>query len=592
MPFATPASFDYDDQLQAFITFLQGQEEFKDFNFEGSAIRQLLRILSYNSMMRSYTNAFMFNELSFSSADLRENVASGSAPMGYVPNSRIGAILPAKIIVNPGARESGNTLTMPKGMSFFAAKDGSSLPFSPIDDYTVNKSADGTFVFDNVSLKQGEWVLRSFTVQTRESVESFDIDDPNIDITTLRVAVFPDAKSTTHDVWNRFMTAYDLGPQNKLYYLRETRDGIYTIDFGDGVVSARPDFGSVVVIEYMTTQGANGNQIASVAPSGSIGGFFDVEVLPIDETRSYGGSEREDIEVIRRMAPLSFAASGNAVTPDDYITIIKKIFPEAQDVVAYGGEFAEPPKFGYTMVGIKPKNSDFLTDVQKKALIADLSKYNVGSITPIITDPTYTYIDLSLYVDYNPKRTVLSGDGLKGKIENMCRSFSAERLEKFASAFNYGDFADFVRAIDKAIRKAIVECTYRKTFLPQVGYPGAYAFVFEHEIKKSSVLISGFRVADTNYTGFNYFIKDDGQGILNLTKENAEGTVVRITNNIGTVDYTTGTVKISKFNPTAIVDGVCTVRVTPEGIDQSLSVMRDVIIEFGVIDVEMEAVNV
>ncbi|BAU40009.1 hypothetical protein [Ralstonia phage RSP15] len=586
MSYSTPSSFDFDDQLDSFIVFLKGQDEFKDFNFEGSAIRELIRLLAYNSQMRAFTNAFMFNELMFGSADIRRNVASGAAPLGYVPNSRIGASLPVTVTVRPGDRTSGSSLTLQKEATFFAAKDGKSYPFVPIQDYTVNKDTNGNFVFNNVQLKQGSWMVKSFVVQTNESVENFIIDDENIDITTLKVSVYPNSKTTEHTVWQRFFDGYDLGMGKNLYFLRENRTGLYEMDFGDGVVSARPPFGSMVVIEYVTTEGEAGNQISSVAPGGSVGGFFDVEIEAIDSTRSFGGAEREDIEVIRRMAPLTFAAGGRGVTDNDYVTIVKRIFPEAGDVVAYSGEFADPPQYGYTMVGIKPKNSDFLTKIQKANLVAELSKYNVGSITPIITDPKYTYIDIVGQCTFVPKRTILSADGLKGKITEMCRSYSSDKLEKFSSEFNYIDFTTFVSNIDKAITKAVINCTYRKTFMPAIGQVGTYEFVFGRSIQPNSVVIDGFRIQDIDYVGYSYFVRDDGKGNLSLTKERGS-TVIRVQNNIGSVDYTNGIIKLTKFNPSALIDSAASVRVTPDGLDQSISASRDLIIEFDNIKIDL-----
>ena len=61
---------------------------------------------------------------------------------------------------------------------------------------------------------------------------------------------------------------------------------------------------------------------------------------------------------------------------------------------------------------------------------------------------------------------------------------------------------------------------------------------------------------------------------------------------MGVVDYTTGIVDLSSFNPNSVIDSTVKVTVEPVQSNQSLSGIRDNILAFGTIDVNSEIVNV
>ena len=84
----------------------------------------------------------------------------------------------------------------------------------------------------------------------------------------------------------------------------------------------------------------------------------------LEGERSFGGADPEPIESIKAFAPMVFASRGNAVSDGDYVAITRSLFSEADKVNAWGGELNDPPKFGYTMVAVKPKNAKALTAEQ------------------------------------------------------------------------------------------------------------------------------------------------------------------------------------------------------------------------------------
>ena len=52
-------------------------------------------------------------------------------------------------------------------------------------------------------------------------------------------------------------------------------------------------------------------------------------------------------------------------------------YSNADAVAVWGGEDNDPPEYGKVFVAIKPLNSDYLSDVEKNQVKANLNKLNV-----------------------------------------------------------------------------------------------------------------------------------------------------------------------------------------------------------------------
>ena len=70
------SDFDFDDVKNNLKVFMQGQTEFSDFNFEGSALSTLLDVLAYNTHYLGYNMNMLANEMFLDSASLRSSVVS------------------------------------------------------------------------------------------------------------------------------------------------------------------------------------------------------------------------------------------------------------------------------------------------------------------------------------------------------------------------------------------------------------------------------------------------------------------------------------------------------------------------------------
>ena len=75
--------FDFNDVKDNLKTFLKGQTEFKDYDFEGSGMNILLDTLAYNTHYLGFNANMLANEMFLDSSSLRSSVVSHAKTLGY-----------------------------------------------------------------------------------------------------------------------------------------------------------------------------------------------------------------------------------------------------------------------------------------------------------------------------------------------------------------------------------------------------------------------------------------------------------------------------------------------------------------------------
>jgi len=77
-------ALDFNTIKQNFITYLQGQSQFKDYNFEGSAIDTLLDVFAYNTQYNAFYLNMVANEMFLDSAVQRRSVVSHAKLLEHI----------------------------------------------------------------------------------------------------------------------------------------------------------------------------------------------------------------------------------------------------------------------------------------------------------------------------------------------------------------------------------------------------------------------------------------------------------------------------------------------------------------------------
>ena len=83
MPYTQLNNLDFGEIKTALKDYMRAQTDFTDYDYEGSAISQLLDVLAYNTYYTAFNTNMVVNELFLDSATLRDNVVSLAKQLGY-----------------------------------------------------------------------------------------------------------------------------------------------------------------------------------------------------------------------------------------------------------------------------------------------------------------------------------------------------------------------------------------------------------------------------------------------------------------------------------------------------------------------------
>ena len=418
-----------------FINYLQSQSTFQDYNFEGSGLNVLLDVLAYNTQYNAFYLNMVANEMFLDTATQRASVISQAKVLNYTPQSAIAPTAFINVVFNGVTTSS---FTLPAYTPFLSsAINGVNYNFLTTDSYTVNVSSN-TAIFPSVEIKQGTSGFYSYVVDsTTNPSYTFEIPDATIDTTSLQVVVQQSQSNGSYQIFNLATSGLQLNSTSQVYFLQESLTGTYEIYFGDGVLGQQLTDGNIVRISYISTEGTSGAGANSFQMLSAINGYYPSAIYPISAASS--GSDKESITSIKFQAPKSFAAQGRAVTKNDYITAIQQnnLGYSFDAVNVWGGEENDPPVYGQVFVSLKPTGSYTLTDTQKQRLVEEIIKpISVMTVTPTIVDPDYTYVQISVNVVYDSKKTAKTSGQIEQLIKNVVQNFSQSTLNTFQSTFS------------------------------------------------------------------------------------------------------------------------------------------------------------
>jgi hypothetical protein len=486
------ASLDFSDIKQNFITYLQSQDRFKDYNFSGSALSTLLDVLSYNTQYNAYYLNMVANEMFLDSALQRSSVISHAKLMNYVPQSAIGAV--AEINLTFYGVTTTN-FTIPKYTNFLSeAVNNINYNYVTTTSTTV-PVVNNVASFTGIELKQGTPANYRFIVDSSTNPNYiFEIPDTNIDSSTIQVTVQQNSTNTAYQVYNSTTDYLALGPTDLVYFLQEAVDGNYQIYFGDGILGASLSDGNIVNISYLSTAGSAGGLANNFALMDNIGTYTSSVVTPYQKASQ--GKDKESISSIKFQAPKAFSAQGRAVNKNDYITILQQnnLGIQFDAISVWGGEENVPPVYGQVFVSLKPTGSYNLTTVQKQLLITDVLKpVSMLTVEPTIVDPDYTYIQVNADVVYDPRKTSLTVGDMQNGIQNSIYNYSSKYLNTFNSTFSSYDLLSAINSFDPSISSSDFTINVQKKINPTLGTPTTYNLYFNGPLQRgvfSSTLVT------------------------------------------------------------------------------------------------------
>jgi len=493
--------------------FLRSQDEFTDFDFEGSGMNIILDLLSFNTHYLAFYINMMAAESFFDSAQLRETIVSHAKHIGYIPNSMKGARTFANIKVTPSSSEdtSASELTLPRWTKFISqALDGRNYLFINPTSNTVVK-VDGSFNFSNVQLKQGTMITRTFLVNSDNEKREYFIPSANVDIDEVYVSVQASTTNTDIEVYNIFDDLTELKANTPVFFLEENNmaNNFYKVYFGDDYLGKRPSDGNVITITYLDTAGPFANGANSFLVVDSINGYDD-NVIVTSSSPAYGGSDRETIEQIRHRAPKYYTSQNRAVTSNDYEIILIKEYPNIQSVSVWGGEEEDPPVYGKVFIALKPKNNYYITNLEKENIIDTIiSTKSVMTVIPEIVDPNYTWLLFKIKIYYDHTKTNIDESAMKTLARNSVINYINDNLQKFDSKFRISKFENNIESTHNAFQGATCEVTMQKRVEPVYGTSKTYEIDFDYALKKDTFsTFPAIKVYDSKGTVRDCYIEE------------------------------------------------------------------------------------
>ena len=558
------SELDFDAIKSNLKTFLQGQTEFQDYDFEGSGLSVLLDVLAYNTHYNGIYTNLAVNECFLDSASKRASVVSLAKMLGYMPRSASCATATVTATVT-SPTSSPSTVTIPAMQPFTTSIDNVSYTFYNRSAVTT-ALASGAYTFTGLVLTEGTPLQYKYTMAPGVR---FIIPNANADLNTLTVSVQQTSSSDVYEVYTRADTITEITELSHVYFVKEIDDGLYEISFGNDNLGIALSNGNVVTLDYMVSSLEEPNSASSFTYGGVTLAGSSLSVTAT--AAASGGASSESIDEIKFNAPKYYAAQNRAVTPDDYKAIILKNFPEAQTISVWGGEDNNPPIYGKTYICIKPKEASKLTNLQKEFIKNNiLDSRNIVSITPEIVDPEFFNIKVTSFVYYNPRATTKTAAQIETLVKESIMRYNDDDLERFDSVLRYSKLTKIIDETDPAIINNITRIMIRHPH--EVTYNIATQYVLDliNPIsqdggKQGEVFAStGFYIPNSTEL---HFLDDDANGNIRLYYLNTNFEKVIVTPDIGTINYDTGSIVVRSLTIRAIDGAFFEWQVKPESYD-------------------------
>ena len=595
MAFNQFTNLDFADLRAQIKDYLRTNSNFTDFDFEGSNFSVLIDLLAYNSYITAYNTNMAVNECFLDSATLRENVVSLARNIGYVPRSSRSSSATVNFSVDLGTNDT-RVVILKAGQVALGNQQGGQYIFSIPDDFVATVDDNNVALFDNLTLYEGVYLTKTFTIDYSQPNQRFILPNSNIDTTSIRVTV----KSTTNEIYALYDNILRVDSTSKLFLIQEIEDEQYEILFGDGILGKKPPAGARVSVSYIVTNGPLANGAANFSFIGILKDDTDATLtsgisLLTTTSSASNGDNVEDISSIKYLAPRIYAAQYRAVTANDYKGIIPYVYPNVESVTAYGGEELDPPEDGKVFISIKPRNGSFLSQITKDSISTQLKQYSIAGIKPEIIDLKYLYVEVDSSVYYNTNAISNVTDLRTSVVKTLTSYAQSTDINAFGGRFKYSKVVGLIDDSARGVTSNITKVKMRRDIIPEINtfatYELCYGNAFYQQCDGYGIKSTGFTVSNINGTVYLGDVPISGTTTGRLVFFKLENNLPLIVkNDAGTIDYTKGEIILDVVNITGTSLANGTIQI--EGIPQSNDViaLKDLYLQLDVQHSEVSAI--
>lgn len=559
----TSTALDFNNIKNELKTFLEQQDEFTDYDFEASALNNILDVLAYNTHFNGLIANFSLNESFLNTAQLRSSVVSIATSLGYTPITKTSSIGLVTVEVNLSElEERPATVDLPAFTRFTAKVDDITYTFQTKEVYTGTDVGGGIYRFadadgsTSLQIFEGQKKLKTFFVGefNETNPDVYIIPDTGLDSKTVSVNVYENTSTETSTPYTNITAATSVSENSTIYILSEAPNGQYQLKFGaNSTLGQEPKAGNKIEVDYISASGADANRATGFTPIDQINvnnTNFSLNATTV--SRSAGGGEKESIELIRRKAPFQFASQNRMVTPEDYTALISEQFGHLfSDIKSWGGQDASEPKFGtvFSSILFNDEVSAALQTTTKNSIVDLVNQKAVIAFNVEFADPIRTYIESDIFYQVNLELTPLTLNTLQNRVLTARNGYFTDNLGGFDKSFRRSNLLTLVDDVSPAVlsSRAVIRMQQRispvfnarNTFL--LTFPSQLALPDDNEFKlTSSPFFIGSRTCRIqNKLGTTQLqVVESGTGDIVVTS-------------IGSYSTTDRTVRIDSFKPTA-----------------------------------------
>lgn len=525
------SDLDFDTIKENLISYLKTQDQFSDYEYEGSSLNVLLDILAYNTHYMGYYAHMLANESTIDSIIRKENMNAKAKFLNYLPKSKKSA--KALVTITVDAPITGTNVKIDRGTSFKPstplANTTDLRSFVLIDDLYIYYNAETEdFTSEPFNIYEGSYETVEFLTSQEQR---YVIRDYGIDTDTIKVIVKDDKDSVFSRNYTLAKDYNEINGESDVFFLSLNENDYYEITFGNDIYGRAIEDNSYVQVTYVSCNGQLGNTVDS---------FTDQRINVIESAND--GLEQETIDDLRHNIQRHYRRQDRLVTVNDYKNIILSEFKNINSVNVWGGEDNIPIAYGKVFICIKPKFGETLSYTANKKLIELLSQYSVATAQSVVVDPEYLYVNLDVKIKNNTLLTNKRDGELKKLVVDEIESYDNDVLNKFDSYYSDVKINTRIMNSSPSFMSTYNNINLEKRFIPNILSTETYFVYFLNSI------VDGTLTSNTFYFRTRICkMEDDGSGnlVVYYYDNNKKDYVMYVGETFGEVDYENGIVKIS-----------------------------------------------
>jgi hypothetical protein len=200
---------------------------------------------------------------------------------------------------------------------------------------------------------------------------------------------------------------------------------------------------------------------------------------------------------------------------------------------------------------------------------------------------------------YDPDQTIETEASIKSKVLDTIKNYNDTDLNQFSKYFRASRLTRLIDTSERSILSTTLSVRMEKEVDVQLNAAAKYTLNFSNPINSVTLgrptshpfgVGSQISSNEFSYGGFDKCFMDDNNGIIRIYR--VSGTQnLGVSQNVGTIDYTTGAIVLTDFRPTAFADGGVSLRITAVPSENDILPLRGQIVAIRDADITINVIN-